>query len=467
MRVPGSGQSLTRRLFWVMIAGLSAVAVALGVVGTVLIDRIVERSSDKLLAASVQEIAETVSPERGAVTFDIPPSSLGMLENKHRDSVFYSVRHAERLLTGYVDLPALDVSGVAPGERVFAYADYRGRRVRIAAEPRHLPRMQDPVVVQVAHTLRERQSLAMVMLAALYILEAIFVVIAGVLVWPTLKWSLRPVNSIREELETRPVEHANFAPLELGHAPTELVGLVGGFNHLLKRLEGAVAGMRQFTADASHQMRTPLAVLKTHLAVLDEHALPGTQDAGALADIHGAVNRLEALLMRLITLAHADEAVRGGISRSRIDLRTVIAQVTGDLIPLATQRDITLSVNAAERPAWVHAEPVLAAEILANLVDNAIRYNAAGGNVCIAVDETDRFVSMSVEDDGPGIPAEEQAMIFERFYRSPRDQSQPGSGLGLSIVKTLSEALHAHVSIDTPISGRGLKISVRFESANI
>jgi two-component system sensor histidine kinase TctE len=199
--------------------------------------------------------------------------------------------------------------------------------------------------------------------------------------------------------------------------------------------------------------------------VLDEHALPGTQDAGALADIHGAVNRLEALLMRLITLAHADEAVRGGISRSRIDLRSVVAQVTGDLIPLATQRDITLSVNAAERPAWVHAEPVLAAEILTNLVDNAIRYNLAGGNVCIGLDESTGFVDLSVEDDGPGIPAAEQKLIFERFYRSPRDQTQPGSGLGLSIVKTLSEALHAHVSIDTPSTGRGLRISVRFEPA--
>ena len=207
---------------------------------------------------------------------------------------------------------------------------------------RQLPRMTDPVVVEVAQTVGERESLTLVMLAALYLLEATFVVIAGLLVWPALGWSLRPVNRLRAELDARPADHANFAPLDLRLAPTELAGLVGGFNHLLKRLESAVAGMRQFTADASHQMRTPLAILKTHIAVLGRHMAPGHPGASSLADVEGAVTRLEALLTRLITLAHAEEAVGGGINRSRIDLRTVITQVAGDLLPLAARREITL-----------------------------------------------------------------------------------------------------------------------------
>jgi two-component system sensor histidine kinase TctE len=465
MRADGSGRSLTRRLLWVMMTTLSAVAVGLGAVGTVLINRIVEQSFDKLLGASVQEIAATVAPERGSITFDVPPSALGMLENDQRDSVFYSVRQGSQLLAGYADLPVVNLAGVRAGERSFGYSTYKGRRVRIAAEPRYLPRMSDPVLIQVAQTLGERRRLALVMLVALYLLETSFVVVAGLIVWPSLKWSLRPVNRIRDELDARPADQANFAPLDLRYAPTELAGLVGGFNLLLKRLEGAVAGMRQFTADASHQMRTPLAVLKTHLAVLSQHVAPGSPDASALEDVHGAANRLESLLMRLITLAHADEAVRGGISRPCIDLRTVIAQVTGELIPVAARRDISLSVNAEWRPAWVFAEPVIAAEILTNLVDNAIRYNQPGGNVCISIDEGERRIGMSVEDDGPGIPQAELKHIFERFYRLPRDQAQPGSGLGLSIVKTLSEALHAQVSIDTPANGRGLKVSVLFEAA--
>jgi two-component system sensor histidine kinase TctE len=362
-------------------------------------------------------------------------------------------------------MPTVDLANVPSGQMVYRYATFRGQQVRICAEPRRVPQVAGVVVVQVAQTLGERRNLALVMLLALFLMESTFVLIAGLLVWPTLRWSLRPVNRLRDELEARPADHANFAPLDLRLAPTELVGLVNGFNHLLERLEDAVAGMRQFTADASHQLRTPLAILKTHLAVLSQNVPPGNPGLSSLGDLTGAVDRLESLLTRLITLAHADQAVEGGIDRSRVDLRTVVSQVVGDLVPLAAQRDINLSVDAEERPVWVYAEPIIAAEILANLLDNAIRYNRPEGTVCISIHEEAQSVRMSVEDDGPGVPESERKHIFERFYRMSRDQSQPGSGLGLSIVKTLSEAVKAQVLIDTPTSGRGLRVSVHFESA--
>lgn len=461
----GAGWSLTRRLLGVMILALGAVGFGLGLVGTILVDRIVEQSFDKLIGASVQEIAGTVTLEDRGVSLDIPPSALGMLENEQGDSVFYSVRQGDRLLTGYGGLPTIDVQDVPPGERVFEDGVFMGQPVRMAAESRYLPRMPDPVVIQVAQTLNERQSLQKVMLGALYLLESTFVVIAALLIWVTLRWSLRPVHEIREELDSRPAAHADFAPLDLHDAPAELVGLVGGFNDLLSRLEGAVSRMRQFTADASHEMRTPLAVLKTHLAVLRDYIAPDSPSAHSLKDVRDAVRRLESLLTRLTTLAHAEEAGRGGIRRSAVDLRDVITNVVGDLVPLASERDINLSVDAAQRHAWVMAEPVIAAEILTNLLENAIRYNHPTGNVCISLRESADSITVSVEDDGPGIPSGELEHIFERFYRLPRDRSQPGSGLGLSIVRSLSEALEAEVSLEKATGGRGLKASVRFEAA--
>jgi two-component system sensor histidine kinase TctE len=463
-RAAHANPSLSRRLLWVLISTLSVVAVALGAGGTLLIQRVVDRSFDKLLGASVQEVAETLAPERGSISLDIPPSALGMLENFERDDVYYSVRQGNRLLTGYEDLPVLSVAASGPRSMAFRFALFRGQLLRIGAEERQLPGIAVPVVVEVARTTRERWNVMMMMLVALYLLEALLVVFAGLLIWPGLKWSLRPVERIREELESKPADHANFAPLDLRHAPSELVGLVNGFNHLLERLEGAVAGMRRFTADASHQMRTPLAILKTHLALLDQHVAPSAAGAGSLADIQSAVTRLESLLTRLTTLARADEAARGGIERSSVDLRSVIAQVIGDLLPLAARRDITLSVDAPERPVWIFAERIIAAEILENLVENAVRYNRADGAVCISISEGRGSVTVAVEDDGPGIPETEREHVFERFYRLQRDQAQPGSGLGLSIVRTLSEAMHARVSIDAPASGRGLRVSVQFEA---
>jgi len=463
---PGdSNWSLSRRLLWVMIIALTALAIGLGVVGTLLISRVVEESFDKLLGASVQEIAGSVTLERGNVIFNIPPSAFGILENEQRDSVFYSIRQGDRLLTGYEDLPIVVPDDARPGVRAYEYVDYRGQRTRIAVEARYLPRMSDPVVVQVAQTLGERRSLLFVILVALYALELSFIVIGALLIWPALKWSLSPVRRLREELDARPTDQANFEPLDLHYAPAELGSLIRGFNHLLKRLEGTLADVRQFTADASHQMRTPLAVVKTHLTLLEPHVPPETPGAKSLEDFRVSVAHLELLLTRLISLAHADETARGGIARSRIDLREVITVVTGELLPQAVQSDITLSVNAKERPIWVVAEPVLAAEILSNLVDNSIRYNRPGGNVCISVEETAKTVILSIEDDGPGIPEADQKHIFERFYRLPRDREKRGSGLGLSIVRTLGGALHASVAIETPSDGRGLRVSVEFESA--
>jgi two-component system sensor histidine kinase TctE len=464
IRALRSGRSLTQRLLWVLITTLSAVALALGLGGSLLIHRVVERSFDKLLGASVRAIAETIAPERGDVSLDVPPSALGMLEDDQRDNVYYVVRQANRVLTGYEDLPTVTMAGVPTGQTLFRYANFRSQRVRIASEARRLPRMPDLVVVEVAQTLGERHALEMVMLAALTVLEGLFVAFAAVLVWPALKWSLRPVNRLRDEIDARPAHHANFAPLDLQQTPVELLGLVTGFNHLLSRLENAVARMRQFTSDASHQMRTPLAVLKTHVAVLSNHLPQSSAANSSLADVSGALTRLQLLLTRLTTLARADAAAGGGIKVTRVDLRTVVTQVAGELVPLAAQRNITISVNAESRPAWARAEPVIAAEILTNLVDNAVRYNAMDGSVWISITEDAQFVTVSVEDDGPGVPQPEQARIFERFYRLPRDQAQQGSGLGLPIVRTLAEALRAQVEVLTPPNGRGLRISVRFSA---
>jgi two-component system sensor histidine kinase TctE len=456
--------SLAQRLLLVLVATLTMVAIGLGAGGAVLIERVVEQSFDKLLGASVRAIADTIAPEHGDVTLEIPPSALEMLEDPQRDNVYYSVRQAQRLLTGYAELPAISAAAIQPGQTVFRYATFRAQDVRIAAEARRVPHMPDLVVVEVAQTLGERRALAWMMLAGLIILEVSFVGFAALLVWPALSWSLRPVNRLRQEIDARPADHANFSPLDLRYTPHEVAGLVAGFNGLLKRLADAVAGMRQFTSDASHQMRTPLAILKTHVAVLKSQVDSGSAGAKSLTDVQNAVTRLELLLTRLITLARADEAVGGGIKRAAVDLRAVVAHVVGDLLPQSVQRDITIDVNSEERAVWAWAEPLLAAEILSNLVDNAIRYNRPGGHIWISIVEREGRAGVSVEDDGPGVPLEEQERVQERFYRLPRDQAQQGSGLGLSIVKTLAEALRARVTLESRSEGQGLRVSIEFDS---
>jgi signal transduction histidine kinase len=220
--------------------------------------------------------------------------------------------------------------------------------------------------------------------------------------------------------------------------------------------------MNRFTADASHQMRTPLTILRTHISVL-AGLIPGDHAAySSLKDIQEAADRLQRLLIQLLKLARAD----GGQSLEResgtIDLREVIQEIATKHVPQALEAGIDLHFEAEQRPFPAQANPIMINEIFANLIDNSIRYNKSGGSVVIRLyDEKGRHV-VDVEDDGPGIPDTEREKVFTRFYRLNRDQSQVGSGLGLAIVRSLAAALNAEIGMSTGADNRGLRVRLSF-----
>jgi signal transduction histidine kinase len=220
--------------------------------------------------------------------------------------------------------------------------------------------------------------------------------------------------------------------------------------------------MNRFTADASHQMRTPLSILRTHISVLGG-LIPANHAAySSLKDIQEAADRLQRLLIQLLELARAD----GGQSLDResgaIDLRQVVQEVASKHVPQALEAGIDLHFEADQRPFPTHANPITINEIFANLIDNAIRYNKAGGSVVIRLfDEKGKHV-VDVEDDGPGIPEAERGKVFTRFYRLSRDQSRVGSGLGLAIVQSLAATLNVQISMSDGADNRGLRVRVSF-----
>jgi signal transduction histidine kinase len=218
--------------------------------------------------------------------------------------------------------------------------------------------------------------------------------------------------------------------------------------------------MSRFTADASHQMRTPLTILRTHISVLGGLIPANDAACSSLKDIQEAADRLERLLIQLLKLARAD----GGQSIDResgtIDLREVIQEIATKHAPQALEAGIDLHFEAEQRPFPAQANPIMVNEILANLIDNAIRYNKAGGSVVIRLfDEKGKHV-VDVEDDGPGIPDAEREKVFTRFYRLNRDQSRVGSGLGLAIVQSLAATLNAEIAVSGGARDRGLRVRV-------
>ena len=453
--------SLVRRLLLTLVVSLTVVSVLLGAGGAWLINGIVQQTSDSLLGASARAIPETLAEEDGEITLDLPPSALGMLENTERDNIYYSVRSGGALITGYENLAPAPSASLSLDHPVFRDDSFRGQKIRVAAVTRKLPRIPNVIVVEVAETLVSRRELAGRMLLGLAALEAVFVMVTALLVWPATGWSLRPVTKLRAQMERHTGDHTVFQQLSLNGVPLELSGLVGGFNALIEQVDASVAGMRRFTADASHQMRTPLTILRTHLAILQKHQPESSVGKASVADIAHATERLQNLLTGLIVLARADDfAFEPGEVETW--LGELARKVVTDCAPLAAKRRIGVRLEAPEQDIAVNAPPLAITEILSNLIENAIRYSQRGGEVTIHVGKADGAPFLEVEDDGPGVPAEDLDRIFQRFYRLPRDQARPGSGLGLSVVQTLSQYLGAHVTAAAGRDGRGLLVTVSF-----
>jgi two-component system sensor histidine kinase TctE len=224
--------------------------------------------------------------------------------------------------------------------------------------------------------------------------------------------------------------------------------------------------MRRFTADASHQMRTPLSILRTHIGVLKMAAMENPKTAESLADIEAATDRLQRLLIQLLALARAEGAEPSGIALHDIDIAATARAIAEEhaLPALRTGVEMHFVVDGSE-PFLTRADEVLVAELIGNLVDNALRYNRKGGNVTVRISEAGEHVVVDVEDDGPGIPAGERDKVFTRFYRLARDQSRPGSGLGLSIVHVLAQILDAEVTLGSGADEKGLRVRVSFRRA--
>jgi signal transduction histidine kinase len=224
-----------------------------------------------------------------------------------------------------------------------------------------------------------------------------------------------------------------------------------------ERLQQAIG---RFTADASHQMRTPLTILRTHIAVLGSQIPPNNPAYSSFKDIQEAADRLQRLLIQLLKLARADGGQALVQESETIDLREVLQEIAVNHVPQGLEAGIELHFEAEPRPFPTHANPIMIHEIFANLIDNAIRYNEPGGSVVIKLfDDGGRHI-VDVEDDGPGIPDAERDKVFTRFYRLNRDQSRVGSGLGLAIVRTLSATLNAEISMSRGLNGRGLRVRV-------
>lgn len=282
--------------------------------------------------------------------------------------------------------------------------------------------------------------------------------------WILARRALKPVDRMTETARKIGAGQLNER-LELAGTEDELDRLAETLNGMLGRLYDAFAEMRQFTADASHELQTPLTILRGEIEVALRSQRSPEEYAETLKSALEEIERISRIVEGLLLLARADAGVLRMDSQP-VDLVRLVEEVLGQTALLAGKRSIGLIMGNME-PLEVTGDHVHLRRLLLNLVDNGIKYTPPGGTVKVSIERKDDAVILSVRDTGPGIPPEEQEKVFQRFFRSQeaRSAGQGGSGLGLSIAKSIAEAHGGKLELEsTPGEGSILRVFLPLRS---
>jgi signal transduction histidine kinase len=284
---------------------------------------------------------------------------------------------------------------------------------------------------------------------------AVVIALAAILGWIAAGRALRPVHLITAAARAAS-EHNLSARVAPSGPRDELRELAETFDDMLGRLQAAFEGQQRFIANASHELRTPLAVTRATIDVVLGNPDSTPRDLRVMAaDIRAAVDHAEHLIGALLILARNE---RGLTVREEVDLATVAEDVL-DTADLGDRR-----VHAALEPAVISGDPVLAERLIANLVDNAVRYNAAAGDIFIGTRTTAGSSQLTVANTGPVIPPGEVGRLFQPFQRLSDRTSHDGFGLGLAIVASIA-AIHGGTATARPRDDGGLSVTVTIPSA--
>jgi signal transduction histidine kinase len=310
--------------------------------------------------------------------------------------------------------------------------------------------------IAVGQSAHERHELLAGLLTGQLLPWALMLPVLLVAMTVAVRHVLKPVREVAHEIEYRRAD--DLRPVALDNPPAELKPLLAAMNRLFARIGESLEHERRLTADAAHELRTPLAALKLQLDLARRNGAAAGGQA-ALDDLEAGVARASHVVEQLLTLARVEPEAMAR-ARTQCDLATLARDAVVARAGLAAAKSIDLGLVRADA-ATVDGEPANLAILLSNLLDNALRYTPRGGRIDVAVEQADDGATLVVADSGPGIPADERARVFDRFVRG-RDVNGPGSGLGLSIVKRIADAHHATVTLDTPAEGGGLAVRVRF-----
>ena len=422
------------------------------------------RVQDRLLLGSARIIAQQIQYEDGQLDVAIPPAALELFQSRDQDRVYYRIASPRGvLLSGYAELPP-PPGELHPEESLYFPAEVRGVPVRVVAyaQPIFSAPEVGPVVIEVAQTYEGHDLMVQQLWITNLRQEAWMLVLVAVLVWVALRWGLKDIIRVGDLVRGR--TPGSLEPLDPGPVAQELRPLVEAINGYIQRLDTQMSMRSRFIANASHQLRTPFTVLQTQVnfGLRSPEAL---QKDEALRAIFQGVRQGTRLVNQLLSLSSAEAGVQHPRPPVAVNLGDLVQRVLEEQAALAQAKDIDLGLDLGpdlqQGPVELLASSSMLHELVANLVDNALRYTQPGGVVTVSLEQSPELVLLRVEDNGPGIAPEDRTRVFERFARLHDDHSQ-GCGLGLSIVQEVALALGAEVHLGEPAQGTGLVVTLRF-----
>lgn len=408
----------------------------------------VNTAYDRTLLASAKSIGEHISAEGDSAVArlraNVPYSALEAFEADNRSRMVYRISNLDgELVDGFDGLRAW--RGRLPDRGLYAalvdfYDDiYQGDPVRVAVllQPVAMQQARAMAVVQVAETLDLRRTLArQILIDTLWRQAALVSIIAVVVVW-VVQRATRPVRRLSQQLQARPDD--DLTALKAPDAPLELIPLIEATNSLMARLQHLLDHQKRFVRDASHQLRTPLAVLRVQV----QSALRGdVAPQQALQEIGDTVQRATRLANQMLSLAKVAQLAQQAPTGC-VDWAQVVREVALDISPLIAEKDLDFEI--ATEPALIRTEDWMLRELSRNLLHNAITHTPAQRSVTVRLESDGTVATLTVSDSGPGISEVLRTRLFQPFSSGTPGS---GSGLGLVICQEIVHTLGGGIRLD-------------------
>jgi len=434
-------KSLIWRIVFLHILAVAMVAIFLPLVLFWLLNSEVDQLHRDAMRAQAEVLAERIVPQAdGTLTFNLPDSLRGLYSEAY-GRYLYDIRDADgRLLFSSRrkagdNTPAPRLSETISGAGVSRVIEGKMVRIRVAEDLSH----RDVIIDDIISNFFRR--VGWITIPILLVLLGIDIVIFRRAVAPLWKASEEASNIGPARTDIR---------LPTEQIPREIMPLVTAVNQALDRLEDGFRVQRQFTADAAHQLRTPLTILRTRIETL--------QDGAARQALHADIEAMSRIVAQLLEIAELDTLVLD--PGETADLRAVCAEVVGSIAPFAIAQHKDIALKGSDAPVLIHGNAEMLQRAIFNLAENAIKFTAKDTSVDVEVSEDG---AVRVRDCGPGIAEAERDLIFQRFWRRDRQRSD-GAGLGLSIVRGVADDHAATVAVEN-LPGGGAEFTLRFRLA--